>query len=594
MDRLSIKKIQELGHSAIDDIQSLNWKSAEQKMMAVLAIDPHEFNALNLLAYIFVMQGELAQAISRMEQARSIQPLDPGLLINLGKAYFNSGSYEKSIQIYEIYKNNHLPKPEVNLDIIIANEKLGNLQLALDLCLDLTKNYQEYTAAWKQLNVIYIKLKRLDESKIAALKVLEIASFDPDAWIALGNSLYELGDYKEAIHANERALELSPESSIPWTNIGNCYLKLGMGDRAIESHLHSIQLEPESEDALYNLGVTYGRIGDLGGAIDSYDRLLKLSPGNNQAKFNKGLALLQLADFERGWPLYEHRWDLDGAIQMRHTHIDRLDSLDGIKGKKILVWHEQGYGDTIQFCRFVFKLIEYGAIVTFEVPKPLTSLLKIQLQCKVAESIMYDEQFDFQIPLLSLPLLFNTDLDSISSAPFFKVNPSKLEFWKERLHLSTNKLNIGFAFSGNVLHKNDHNRSMPVSFIKPLLNDAKVFILQKQLSAVDRSFLNENSEIVFLGPEIEDFSDTAAIIQNLELIISVDTSLIHLAGSLNKKALLLLPHIPDWRWLRGRLDTPWYQSISIIHQESEGDWNGSMSKVVNHAYFLDNGTRLPG
>jgi tetratricopeptide (TPR) repeat protein len=539
------------------------------------------------------MQGELAQAIIKMEQARSVKPLDAGLLINLGKAYFDSGNYLKSIQIYEIYKNNFSSNPEIDLGIVIANEKIGNLQLALDSCMQITKNFHEYTEAWKELNVIYIKLKRWGESKTAALKALEIAPLDPEAWIALGNSLYQLGAYEAAIKANEKALEVGPESGLPWTNIGNCYLRMGIADKAIESHLLSVELGPDSEDAIYNLGVAYGQIGEFKSAIDFYEVLLKLNPQHNQAKFNKGLSLLQLGDFDHGWSLYEHRWDLVDAFQVRHAQIQRLYSLDGIENKKILVWHEQGLGDTIQFCRFVPQLIKLRAVVTFEVQKPLVKLLKNTLNCEVIENVKEGEKFDFQIPLLSLPLLFHVNLKNIPPTIFLQAETSKAEVWRGRLDLSNFKLNIGIAISGNSSHRNDHNRSMPLHFIKLLLNYAKVFVLQKEMGAQDRSFLEENSEIVFLGSEIDDFSDTAAIIHSLDLIISVDTSLVHLAGALNKKTLLLLSHIPEWRWLWERHDTPWYETISPIIQETDGDWDGVMSKVVNHVGFLAFGTLLP-
>lgn len=572
--------IQELGRSAIMAINSGDVSGAENKLLRILEIDPTDFNALNLLAYLCAINGNQLRAIHYLEAAIKIKPLDRTVLINLGKAYLETGNYQNSIHVYTIYKNSHPFNPEVILDLAVAYFKTGNYQLALEICTELIEENEKNLAAWKQLSIIYLKLGHFQESKDAAATVLNFDMSDPESWILLGNVEYELGNIDEAINSYIKASDINPCLSLSWTNIGNCYLRLGHYDRAIEFYHHSLSLEL-SPDSYYNLGVAYGRCGDFISAISTYDKLLKIEPDNARGLLNKGLALLQLGIFDFGWSLYENRFKLEGGLKNRHSDIKRLESLKDVVGKKLLVWHEQGMGDTLQFSRYIKLLEKKGVAVTFEVQTPLHELLKNQFECCVVDEVINTKEFEYQVPLLSLPLIFKTTLDAIPEEINVSPEVSKVQFWKERIKRSPNKMNIGLAVSGNNLHQDDAIRSMPLHLIEPLLDRANIFLLQKEVREADQEFLKNNPVIINLETELVSFSDTAAVVQCLDLIISVDTSLIHLAGVMGKESYLLLPKIAEWRWLMERSDTPWYKNITLIRQNTFGCWNDVIQQLLN-------------
>ena len=264
----------------------------------------------------------------------------------------------------------------------------------------------------------------------------------------------------------------------------------------------------------------------------------------------------------------------------RHYNFKLLENIVDLKNKKVLVWHEQGFGDTIMFSRYVNQLIDIGAVVTFEVQEDLEPFFSSQFKCIVVNKVSPGEFFDFQVPLLDLPKLFNTSLENIPFNRFYlKVEYKKKKEWEKKLQLSKNKFNIGISISGNKSYKRNLIRSLPLKKMEPFLDKANLFIIQKELSAEDMKFLNNHKEINFLGKEISNFSDTAAIVENMDLIISVDTSLIHLAGALGKKSFLILSYSADWRWLLDRNSTPWYDSIRIFRQKLIGDWDFVIKQI---------------
>lgn len=270
----------------------------------------------------------------------------------------------------------------------------------------------------------------------------------------------------------------------------------------------------------------------------------------------------------------------------RHNHLPELESLDNLTNKTILVWWEQGLGDTIQFSRYISMLTSLGAKVTFEVQKPLLSLFTNQTSYSVTSETENNSNFDFQVALLSLPKLFNTEIKNIPNPTALYIAPKKILKWNKKVKLSNKNLNVGLAISGNPNHKNDSNRSMSLSDLSPLLDCGNFFLIQKELNGIDINELNTNKNIKFLGDQINDFVDTASIIINMDLIISVDTSLIHLAGSLNKNSYLLLPWCPEWRWLLDRTDSPWYPSIKIFRQQSLGSWDSVIQDIKNNLLNL--------
>ena len=313
-------------------------------------------------------------------------------------------------------------------------------------------------------------------------------------------------------------------------------------------------------------------------ALFHYDQAIKLKPDFADAYFNKALTKLSLGNFDEGWNLYQYRWK---TIQKyRHSNYKLLENISNLKNKKILVWHEQGLGDTVMFSRYVPKLIDLGAIVIFEVQKDLVLFFKDQFNCEINNEVDPLEVFDFQVPLLDLPKLFNTSIKTIPfNTSYLRVQYKSKEEWKKKLQLSKNKFNVGISISGQPSHKKNFMRSLPLKIMEPLFQKGNFFIIQKELNDEDKEFLNNHKDINFLGNKINNFLDTAAFVANMDLIISVDTSLIHLAGALGKKSFLMLSYSPDWRWLLDQSKTPWYKNIKIFRQKSLGDWDFVINQI---------------
>jgi tetratricopeptide (TPR) repeat protein len=325
-------------------------------------------------------------------------------------------------------------------------------------------------------------------------------------------------------------------------------------------------------------------------AITHYDKALSLKPDYHEASWNKSLCLLLQGNFENGLQLYESRWN--SKIVSEEIGGKRLFDkptwlgVEPLQDKTILLYGEQGLGDFIQFCRYVKLVADLGAKVILEVPKTLEELM--QGLEGVSELVIRGNKlpfFDYQCSLLSLPLAFKTNLDNIpNQGGYINLDgySNKIKEWKLRLS-SKIRPRVGLVWSGNLHHKNDHNRSILLSDILPSLpNQFEYVSLQKELREVDKLTLDSNLHILNFSSHLNDFLDTAALIDNLDLVISVDTSVAHLSGALGKKTLLLLPYVPDWRWLLDREDSPWYPSMKLYRQTSMGNWSGALERVKSY------------
>lgn len=425
-------------------------------------------------------------------------------------------------------------------------------------------------------------LIRLDKNQEAKILCDELILTNPqnlEAHLNLGLANHNLKNYQEALLSFNKAIGLDPDHPETWSNKGITLNSLKQYDEALIHYDKAIQLKPHYSEAWSNKGNTLNELNRHDEALIHYDQAIQLKPDYFDSYWNKSLTCLAIEDFHHGWNLYDYRWKKSEPTVYRHGELNELTSLNNLSQKNILVWYEQGYGDTIQFSRYVSELIKMGAIVTFEVQKPLLNIFRNHLDCMIVDEAGSKEKFDFQVPLMSLPKLFNTNISNIPQPILIKPSQEHIHRWREKLDLSDRQLNIGIATSGNPNHKNDLNRSMPLSYLSPLVDHAKFFLIQKELNPIDQKDVSQIKNIVYLGDQINDFVDTASIIENLDLVISVDTSLIHLAGSLNKNSYLMLPWCPEWRWLLERVDSPWYPSIKIFRQESIGNWNSVIQKI---------------
>lgn len=509
-------QIQLMIQQAIQAFQGGNFDSSDLILKRVLQVDSKNLLALHILGLIKISQSNYREAAEYLARAAKINPNDASIQFNLAKALADSGNAKDAL----------------------AHHK----------------------------------------------KAVALAPNNPEAWLSYGKTASNLGRHKDALVFYGEALNLRPEYPEAHYNKGNTLNEMGCYEEAIAQFDIALNLRPNYAESWSNKGLTLHEMKRYGEAITHYDKALGLKPDYHDASWNKSLSLLIQGDYEHGFPLYESRWNSEKVSAIAGKRIFRKPvwlGAESLKDKTIYLYGEQGFGDFIQFCRYVKLVADLGAKVILETPLSLANLVK-GLE-GVSQLVIKGEElplFDYQCPLLSLPLAFRTTLTTIPcNGPYLFADANKSMEWSRRLGLKI-KPRIGLAWNGNAHHKNDHNRSLLLEKILPYLpNQFQYISLQNEVREVDKKILDSNPQILNFAPNLNDFVDTATLIDNLDLVISVDTSVAHLSGALGKKTLVLLPYAPDWRWLAYCADSPWYPSIKLYRQPIIGDWDSVLNNV---------------
>ncbi len=396
----------------------------------------------------------------------------------------------------------------------------------------------------------------------------------PDYAGALGNlgaALKTLGRSDQAIAALEQALGLEPDNAEAHYNLACVWQDDGQFERAVAGYHRAIALKPTHSGAYNNLGIALKSLGRLDESLIAYGRSLAVAPDNPVVRYNHAQALLENGDFEQGWA--EHEWRFAAGIaQARHAHLPRWQG-QAPAGRTILVWSEQGLGDSIQFCRFLPHLSRRGAHVVFEGQPPLERLCRSIPAITVIARGEPLPACDFQVPLMSLPGIMG---DVPWAGAYLRPIAAEATAWGEALgpHL---RPRVGLVWAGSPTHKDDRNRSLPVGLLQSATALAGADFFSFQVGPAARSDL---AGVTDLSPRLGDFAHTAAALGHMDLVIAVDTAVLHLAGALGRPAWALLPFAPDWRWLRHRDDSPWYPSLRLFRQERRQDWETVMARVT--------------
>ena len=399
----------------------------------------------------------------------------------------------------------------------------------------------------------------------------------------LGKILREVGRNAEAADAFSRAIALNPNLGPAYNNLANTLRDLGRLEEAERYYLQSLRLRPNHATSWYNLGLLRQDQMKLAEAMNCFERAIALSPDYHETRSAKAMLQLLLGDFAAGWAGYESRWHVPGAVKAREFGRPRWDGSDP-GGRRILVHSEQGFGDTIQFCRYATLLAQRGANVTLECQPELKALLQsLEGVRQVIAAGESPPDFDVHVTLLSLPLLFGTTLQNVPArVPYLRPPADRVERWRSRLANSDSKRKVGLAWSGKVGYRNDRGKSTTLAALADLARvpDVRFFSLQKGEPARQTASPPAGMDIHDFTDELNDFADTAALIENLDLVISVDAAVAHLAGAMRNPVWVMLPFSPDWRWLLEREDSPWYPSMRLFRQPALGDWKSVISRVA--------------
>jgi tetratricopeptide (TPR) repeat protein len=589
---------------------------AERLYTRILQDQHDHFDALHLLGVLMHQRGRSEEALDLIAKALATKARSADAYANHGRVLTALRRHDEALASYDLalaLKPDHLEALFHRGNALHELKRSDEALKSIDRALALRPNYAD---ALNNRGVILHELKRYDEALASYDRALVLLPDNASALHNSGNALGELKRFDEALANYDRALAVRPDYAEALYNRGKTLNEMGRHDEALASYDRALALQPDYAEALYNRGnllnaldrhdealASYDRVLSvqpnnvevlnnrgsvlkelkrLDEALASYDRALVLRPDYAEAHWNEALSRLLTGDYRRGWAKYEWRWKYASmALAKRNFPQPLWLGDDAICGKTILLYSEQGLGDTIQFCRYVPLVAARGAHVILEVEKPLQSLFNTfadstQVICK-GDPL---PDFDVQCPLLSLPLAFGTRIVTIpSDTPYLHVPPQALKIWDTRLG-PKRRPRIGLAWSGNAAHKNDRNRSIKLRDLLPLLDSEATFVsLQKDARADDMAVLRERDDILHFGDALGDFSDTAALVSLLDLVISVDTSIAHLAGALGKPAWVLLTHVPDFRWLLDRDDSPWYPTVRLFRQDGTRAWGNVIARI---------------
>jgi len=555
------------------------------------------------------------EALSDYDRAIALRPNNPDALSNRGNALGKLQRHEEALASYDGALALAPDHAEALYNRGVALRKLGRFDDSLashDLALSVAPDHAE---ALVSRAITLHELKRLDEALASYDHAIVLQADHVEAFVNRGAVLHELGRSDDALHSFERALALRPHNVEALTNRGVLLHDLARYGEALASHEQAIAVRPGDAVALNNRGVTLHKLGRLtealasldsalaarpdyadalanrGGtlydlkrfdeALASCDRAIALRPDYADAHFLKGLASLVTGNFSHGWVEYEWR---RSAPVARLTPRDLPQPCwlgdDDLAGKTILLHSEQGFGDTIQFCRYVPRVASRGARVILEVEQPLCGLMRgLAGTTEIIAKGAPLPDFDIRCPLPSLPLAFKTRLDTMpANVPYLSVPQDAMGSWLALLG-SKRFPRIGLCWAGNPKHVRDRERSMELRHLLPLLDVGATFVsLQKELRAGEAEMLADGGILSF-GDRLRDFTDTAALVSQLDLVISVDTSVAHLAGALGKPVWILLTHAPDWRWLLDRDDSPWYPTARLFRQSDKREWTGVSARL---------------
>jgi tetratricopeptide (TPR) repeat protein len=523
--------------------------------------------------------GRREEALASYERALAVRPDHADVLFHRGGVLHELGRSDDALESYERALTARPDFAEARFNRAVLLQAGARHEAALadyDRVLALRPDHAE---AHGNRGAVLNHLGRLDEAVASYDRAIAARPDYADAWSNRGQALQALRRYEEALASCERALALRPDHAEAWSNRGVVLQVRRRFDEALASYDRALALRPDWPAALNNRANTLAELARFKEAREQYDRALAFAPDYAEAGLNRAFLLLLLGEFEEGWRAYE--WRRKTPTWTPRIFAQPEWAGENPSGKTLLLYAEQGFGDTIQFVRYAGLVAARGARVVLAVQPALKELLA---DSDCAETVVAAGEplppFDLHCPLLSLPRRFATTAATIpADTPYIRPPSARVEAWKARL---PHGLRVGLAWSGHPSNSKDYDRSIPFEQLAPLLALAGVrFVsLQKDVRASDAPAFAACDRVIDLRAEFNDFSDTAAAIANLDLVITVDTAVAHLAGAMGKPTWILLPYVPDFRWQMDRADSPWYPTARLLRKSAAGDWGEVLAGVA--------------
>lgn len=555
---------------------------AEAIYREILAVEPRHAEALHLLGVLAHQVGQNEAAVALIEAAIAVDGANRRYHNNLGTAYRMlkrlddaAASYRRALELSPDFA-----EALGNLGLVLAEQgDHAGAEACYRRALALLPGFAEaHYNLGNSLRALHQTAAAIQSYRTA----LTIAPDFPDALGNLGALLFDAGDLAGAADCYRRSLALAPANPLTHNNLGNVLVAQDRLVEAVDCYRGAIALDPAYVAAHVNLGNALQEKGDLAEAKRSYGVALTLDPDHAEAEWGLALIALLEGDLPGGWARHEARHRVQGFGQPRRFFQPQWRG-EPLDGATILLLAEQGLGDTLQFVRYVPLVAARGGRVVLEVPPELRALLDgtpgAAMVVTAGDPL---PAFEWHCPLLSLPLAFGTDLATVlADIPYLAADPARRAAWEARLPQAS--LKIGLVWAGRPEHKRDRWRSLTLEMLAPLgaVPGAAFVSLQKGPAAQQARTPPPGLALDDPTADLVDFADTAALVAALDLVIAVDTSVAHLAGALGKPVWVLLPEMPDWRWLLGRADSPWYPTARLFRQPSRGAWEPVVQAVAD-------------
>jgi tetratricopeptide (TPR) repeat protein len=563
-------------------IQEGKLEQALLALEALLAVEPTHAQAWYKQGNVLKDLNRPQDALASYRRALELDPRHAAAFCNRGTVLLSLGESDAALRDFQQASEIDPQDAIAQYNCGIAEQTLHRPFAALASYAQAIALNPDYAEAHFSQALLYEQSAQWQEALGGYNQALALRPTFTQVHFHRGNVLAQLQRWDEALASFDLAVSVDPRHALAHLHRGNVLREMRQWGAALASYDRLIAIEPKHADAYYNRGVVLELLKRFPEALRDFERAIDIRPGFVAAEYNRALALLQTGELGSGFAGYEWRWKNRGngfEPAAYHGTAPLWSGQEPIEGKRILVFTEQGLGDTLQFCRYVKLLAARGADVVFEVQPALTGLLAtLDGASMVIPQGAPVPPFDFKCALMSLPLAFKTTLDTIpSQRKYLRSDAAALADWQARLGPRT-RPRIGLVWSGNAQYLNDYRRSIPLAtLIKWLPREFEYFCLQKDIRSEDRATLDANP---FIAEPSADLVGTAALCECMDLVISSCTSIAHLAGALGRPLWVLLAYNADWRWLEHREDSPWYPSARLYRQAASGDWDGVLARVA--------------
>jgi len=546
----------------------------------VLEIEPEQPQALLFAGVLACKTGQTARAVDLLERAVAVRPTHAEAQFAFGNALWTAGLKPRARDAWAGTLRHDCRHVGALLNLARAQEEAGETDDAVETCRQAVEARPEHALPRAALAAALRAAGQLDPALAEADLAVAYDPHLPQAHYQRGTTLKALGQAAKAADALRHAVRLAPDDASSQLNLANTLHDLG-DPAAAEHHCRAaIAADPAMAEAHSVLGLLLTQAGQLDAAIAACAEAVRLAPDMAEAHWNMGIALLTDGQLQSGFACYEWRKRHPKFAHEFRTLPTPEWRGGPIAGKRLLILTEQGLGDAIMLARYAAPLAAAGAEVTIACDRKLVPLLRTAAGVSAAVANAHDlPDHDLWVDQMSLPLLCGTTLETIPSpGPYLAADPPIADLWRLRLP-DTQNLRVGVAWAGNPLHSNDANRSCPIASLKSLATAPGIDLVSLQVGprAAEASVLRARD----MSPLLTDYAQTAGLIDRLDVVVTVDTSVAHLAAAMGKPTFIMLPHCPDWRWLAECGDSPWYASVRLVRQPSPGDWDSVRREVID-------------